>query len=80
MLFEKIEEHEIWCSRTKCCNTSLGIGKTIATHLKVYEIVQNYTFWFHHGERLVRPLSEYGDQVEEYESEDQVEELLRFVS
>jgi len=46
----------------------------------VYGIIRNYTFWYHHGERLGEPLTESeedGDAVEECESEDEVEELLR---
>ena len=50
----------------------------------VHGIIRNYTFWYHHGERSGEPLSEsehddgeQHDVLEEYESEDEVEELLR---
>jgi len=79
------EEYEIRCPCVKCYNTTLGTRKTVETHLQVYGIIKNYTFWYHHGERLGEPLSESefefesedGDEVEECESEDEVEELLR---
>ncbi|KAH0781606.1 hypothetical protein KY290_001204 [Solanum tuberosum] len=82
--FQRIgEEHEIRCPCVKCFNTILGTHKTVEIHLLVYGIIRNYTFWYHHGERLGEPLIEYesedgdGDAVEECESEDEVEELLR---
>ncbi|PHT64198.1 hypothetical protein T459_31868 [Capsicum annuum] len=62
-----------------------GTRTTIETHLKVHGILQNYTFWFHHGERLGEPLSEseskdeHDAEVEECDSEDEVEELLRYL-
>ncbi|KAK6782081.1 hypothetical protein RDI58_019877 [Solanum bulbocastanum] len=81
------EQYEIRCACVKCYNTILGTRKTVETHLQVYGIIKNYTFWYHHGEQLCEPLSEFeseyefafGDsvQVEECESEDEVEELLR---
>ncbi|XP_049396661.1 uncharacterized protein LOC125860692 [Solanum stenotomum] len=81
------EEYEIRCPCVKCCNTTLGTHEIVETHLIVYGIIQNYTYWYHHGERLGEPLSESehedegedenGDAVEECESEDEVEELLR---
>ncbi|KAK6775858.1 hypothetical protein RDI58_026859 [Solanum bulbocastanum] len=77
------EEHEIQCPCIKCFNIILGTRKTVEIHLLVYGIIRNYTFWYHHGERLGEPLTEYefedkdGDAVEECESEDEVEELLR---
>ncbi|XP_049345089.1 uncharacterized protein LOC125809514 [Solanum verrucosum] len=81
------EEYEIRCPCVKCYNTNLGTRKTVETHLQVFGIIKNYTFWYYHGERLGEPLSEseskfefaFGDgvEVEECESEDEVEELLR---
>ncbi|XP_015162550.1 uncharacterized protein [Solanum tuberosum] len=67
----------------KCFNTILGTRKTVKTHLLVYGIIRNYTFWFHYGERLGEPESdtksndEAGDAIEECESDNEVEELLR---
>ncbi|WMV19934.1 hypothetical protein MTR67_013319 [Solanum verrucosum] len=70
-----------------CLVKNRGTRKIVETHLLVYGIIRNYTFWYHHGERLGEPLleseSEYedeeqdGEAVEECESEDEVEELLR---
>lgn len=80
------EERKIRCPCNKCCNTTLGTRTKIETLLQVHEILQNYTFWFHHGERLGEPLTEseskdeYDDEVEKYESGDKVEELLRYLS
>ncbi|XP_060211321.1 uncharacterized protein LOC132638477 isoform X1 [Lycium barbarum] len=75
------EEYEIRCPCVKCCNTTLGTREIVETHLKVYGIIQNYTFLYHHGETLGEPLSkskdEDGDEEEECESEDEVQELLR---
>ncbi|WMV40936.1 hypothetical protein MTR67_034321 [Solanum verrucosum] len=75
------KEAEIRCPCYKCCNTTLGTRETIDTHLKVYGIIQNYTFWYHHGEHLGELVSnsddENDDEVEGYESEDEVHELLK---
>ncbi|XP_049381430.1 uncharacterized protein LOC125846002 [Solanum stenotomum] len=79
------EKNEIRCPCIKCFNTIFGTRKTVETHLIVHGIIRNYTFWYHHGERLGEPLSESnsesndedGNVVEECESEDEVEELLR---
>ncbi|KAM3200037.1 hypothetical protein P3L10_032397 [Capsicum annuum] len=77
------EECEIWCPCYKCCNTTLGTCKMIEMHLKVHGIIENYTFWFHHGEQLGEPLSDSEDVDEdaandfESEDEDEVQELLR---
>ncbi|KAG5585215.1 hypothetical protein H5410_045649, partial [Solanum commersonii] len=58
-----------------------GTRKIVETHFLVYGIIRNYTFWYHHRERLGEPLTEFededGDAVEECESEDEVEDLLR---
>ncbi|XP_060213001.1 uncharacterized protein LOC132640428 [Lycium barbarum] len=73
------ELYEIRCPCVKCCNTTLGTRETVETHLNVYGIIQNYTFWYHHGEVLGEPLSECEDdnEVEECESEDEIQEILR---
>lgn len=63
------EEFEIWCPCYRCCNTTFGTCETIDTHLKVYGIIQNYTFWCHHGEYFGEPVSDsedtYGDEIED---------------
>lgn len=80
--FQKTGElYEIRCPCIRCCNTTLGTRETVEQHLKVHGIIQNYTFWYHHGEVLGEPLSEceYGDDNEvdhEYESEDEIQEML----
>ncbi|KAG5585223.1 hypothetical protein H5410_045657 [Solanum commersonii] len=57
---------EIYLARTR---------EIVETHLLVYGIIRNYTFWYHHRERLGEPLTESededGDAVEECESEDE---------
>ncbi|KAM3307135.1 hypothetical protein P3S67_008878 [Capsicum chacoense] len=79
----KQEECEIRCPCYKCCNTTLGTRKMIEMHLKVHGIIENYTFWFHHGERLGEPISDFEDEDEdaaddfESKDEDEVQELLR---
>ncbi|KAM3337985.1 hypothetical protein P3S68_032310 [Capsicum galapagoense] len=55
----------------------------IEMHLKVHGIIENYTFWFHHGEQLSEPISDSKDVDEdatddfESDDEDEVQELLR---
>jgi len=75
------KEAEIRCPCYKCCNTTLGTRETIDTHLKVYGIIQNYNFWYHHrehfGELMSNSENETDDEVEGYESEDEVQELLK---
>ncbi|KAM3202853.1 hypothetical protein P3L10_030478 [Capsicum annuum] len=83
----KEEECEIRCPCYKCCNTTLGTRKMIEMHLKIHGIIENYTFRFHHGEQLGKPLANSEDEDEdededkaddfESEDEDEVEELLR---
>ncbi|XP_027768107.1 uncharacterized protein LOC107001969 [Solanum pennellii] len=63
------KEYEIRCPCVKCYNTTLATRKIMETHLIVYGIICNYTFWYHHGERLGEPLSEL-----ESESEDTLED------
>ncbi|CAN1159516.1 hypothetical protein LINPERHAP2_LOCUS22757 [Linum perenne] len=43
---------EIRCPCVKCMNGRLENRDTVRVHLQLYGIVQNYTFWFRHGERL----------------------------
>ncbi|XP_015168561.1 uncharacterized protein [Solanum tuberosum] len=75
------KEDKIRCPCYKCCNTTLGTRETIDTNLKVYGMIQNYTFWYHHGEHLGESVSnsedENDDEVENYESEDEIQELLK---
>ncbi|XP_016484005.1 uncharacterized protein LOC107804598 isoform X2 [Nicotiana tabacum] len=52
------ELYEVRCPCVKCCNTTSGTRETVESHLKVYGIIQNYTFWYHHGEILGEPQSD----------------------
>lgn len=51
------------------------------THLIVYEIIQNYTLWYYHGERLGEPQSnsELVDNIdiEQDNGEDEIYDILR---
>ena len=68
--FNKIgEEHEVRCPRVKCNNTNYGTRELIQSHLIMYGIVKNYTFWYDHGERLGEPESD-NDVLEEIENDD----------
>ncbi|KAH0720115.1 hypothetical protein KY284_005145 [Solanum tuberosum] len=60
------ETDEIRCPCVKCCNTTPGTRKMVRDHLIVYGIIQNYTFWYHHGERLGEPQSD-----SEFEDDDE---------
>jgi len=75
------EMYEIRCLCVKCCNTTLGTRETVRTHLKVYGIIKNYTFWYHHGEVLGEPESQCEDgddnEVENCANEDEIREILR---
>ncbi|KAF2289302.1 hypothetical protein GH714_034373 [Hevea brasiliensis] len=51
--FKKTGTHgEIRCPCVKCSNTYSATREVVGTHLKVYGIIHNYTFWYHHGERV----------------------------
>ena len=63
------EEHEVRCPCVKCNNTNSGTREVIPSHLIRYRIVKNYTFWYHHGERLGEPESDV-DVLEEIENDD----------
>nr|XP_016506057.1 PREDICTED: uncharacterized protein LOC107823867 [Nicotiana tabacum] len=75
------ELSEIRCPCVKCCSTKLGTRETVEIHLKVYGIIRNYTFWYHHGEVLGETQSEGevddDNEVEDYEDEDEIHEMLR---
>nr|CAD1825964.1 unnamed protein product [Ananas comosus var. bracteatus] len=72
---------EIRCPCVKCGNTYSGTRELVESHLKVYGIVQNYTFWYHHGERSSEPQSESdgdnGEEIEEDESGNEMHEIIR---
>ncbi|XP_052197326.1 uncharacterized protein LOC127804495 [Diospyros lotus] len=66
---KKVGDRDIRCPCVKCNNTYSRSHGMVETHLTVYGIVQNYTFWYHHGERLGESdsKSEYGSEGEEDE-------------
>ena len=66
-------ENEIRCPCIKCCNTYSHPRALVSSHLKVYGILRNYTFWYHHGEVAREPqtVSEgQGDEEMQEESAD----------
>ncbi|XP_050238212.1 uncharacterized protein LOC126687698 [Mercurialis annua] len=79
--FERTREDlNIRCPCIKCMNTLLGTRESVFSHLIVHGILENYTFWYHHGERSGEPQSESeGDNDEESgdEGEDDMQEILR---
>ena len=46
------ENNEIRCPCVKCGNTYLGSREMVETHLRVYGMMENYTFWYHHEEKF----------------------------
>ncbi|XP_019263711.1 PREDICTED: uncharacterized protein LOC109241424 [Nicotiana attenuata] len=71
------EARVIRCPCIKCCNTSSGTREMVKPHL----IFQNYTFWYHHGEKLGEPQSNSedveDDETEEADGEDEIHTILR---
>ncbi|XP_044503419.1 uncharacterized protein LOC123224000 [Mangifera indica] len=75
---KKVGDHEIRCPCVKCNNTYSRSHKVIETHLPVYGIVQNYTFWYHHGERLGESESNSEeDEIVEIEGEEEIHRIMR---
>ena len=61
--FKKIGQNgKIRCPCIKCCNTVLETHEVVELHLKVYGIIKNYTFWYHHEERVDEAQSESDDE------------------
>nr|XP_033514204.1 uncharacterized protein LOC104104714 [Nicotiana tomentosiformis]XP_033514205.1 uncharacterized protein LOC104104714 [Nicotiana tomentosiformis]XP_033514206.1 uncharacterized protein LOC104104714 [Nicotiana tomentosiformis] len=75
------ETREIHCPCIKCCNVISGTRELVKSHLIVHGIIQNYTFWYHHGERLGEPSSDFefvdDNNDEEDDGEDEIHEILR---
>ncbi|XP_075087560.1 uncharacterized protein LOC142169579 [Nicotiana tabacum] len=75
------ETHEIRCPCVKCCNAISETRELIRSHLIVYGIVQNYTLWYHNGERLGESFSNYefvdDNIIEESDDEDEIHKILR---
>ena len=66
---------KIRCPCVKCCNTYNMSRSEVRSHLRVYGIIRNYTFWYHHGEVLGEPenVIEVGDGVD---SPDGMQQLM----
>lgn len=58
----------IRCPCIKCCNTYSLPRHIVSSHLKAYEILRSYTFWYHHGEVLAE--QENDIEVDEYDSQE----------
>ncbi|WCJ39818.1 hypothetical protein M5689_020778 [Euphorbia peplus] len=80
--FEKTgEAYKIQCPCVRCNNTNCGSRDLVHTHLITYGIMENYTFWFHHGERRHGHSDEEESEEEEEEEDgdnddDQVEDVV----
>ncbi|XP_016512128.2 uncharacterized protein LOC107829176 [Nicotiana tabacum] len=80
--FTRLKEiREIRCPCIKCCNVISGTRELVKSHLIVHGIIQNYTFWYHHRERLGEPSSDFefvdDNNDEEDDGEDEIHEILR---
>ncbi|XP_070009493.1 uncharacterized protein [Nicotiana sylvestris] len=80
--FTRLEEtHEIRCPCIKCCNAISGTRELVRSHLIEHGIIPNYTFWYHHGERLgeAQSDSEFVDDndIEYGDREDEIHDILR---
>jgi len=78
----------IKCPYVRCCNSSFATESTIQDHLIAFRIMQGYTFWYHHGERVGEAQSNIESEREEDEDdeeflgdsgegEDETSELIR---
>jgi len=54
---------EIKCPCIRCCNTYSKSRGEVYSHLKIFGIIGNYRFWYHHGEVLGEP--ETDSEIEE---------------
>ncbi|CAI0551586.1 unnamed protein product, partial [Linum tenue] len=75
---------EIRCPCVKCCNGKSGTRETVTAHLLIYGMVQNYTFWCHHGERSGKAFGPAFENVNgadenEYEHENEQENEMHQV-
>ncbi|XP_057999327.1 uncharacterized protein LOC131178387 [Hevea brasiliensis] len=77
--FKKTGRHgEIRCPCVKCSNTYSATREVVGTHLKVYGIIRNYTFWYHHGERVGESESNLESvQQSEDEPSNEMHDILR---
>ncbi|XP_058006773.1 uncharacterized protein LOC110657485 [Hevea brasiliensis] len=69
---------EIRCPCVKCSNMYSATREVVGTHLKVYGIIRNYTFWYHHGERVGESESNLESvQQSEDEPSNEMHDILR---
>ncbi|KAF2286451.1 hypothetical protein GH714_017029 [Hevea brasiliensis] len=69
---------EVRCPCVKCSNTYSATREVVGTHLKVYGIIRNYTFWYHHGERVGESESNLESvQQSEDEPSNEMHDILR---
>ncbi|XP_052176708.1 uncharacterized protein LOC127791014 [Diospyros lotus] len=69
---KKLGDCEIRCPCVKCNNTYERSHEVVETHITVYGIVQNYTFWYHYGERK-------GESESESECEGEEDDVLETI-
>ncbi|XP_057998652.1 uncharacterized protein LOC110631536 [Hevea brasiliensis] len=77
--FRKTGRHgDIHCPCVKCSNTYSATREVVGTHLKVYGIIRNCTFWYHHGERVGESESNLESvQQSEDEPSNEMHDILR---
>ncbi|XP_058006762.1 uncharacterized protein LOC131182131 [Hevea brasiliensis] len=69
---------EVHCPCVKCSNTYSATREVVGTHLRVYGIIRNYTFWYHHGERVGESESNLESvQKSEDEPSNEMHDILR---
>ncbi|KAK9083134.1 hypothetical protein Scep_029605 [Stephania cephalantha] len=64
---------------TQCSNTDSRTREEVRLHLTKYGMMQNYTFWYHHGERreeLDSDTDTYTEELSEFEGDDDIREML----
>ena len=74
----KTGANEIRCPCVKCFNTYSRSYEMVKSHLIAHGILESYTFWYHHGEKLGESESdeEEDDEIAEDKSEDEIEEII----
>ncbi|XP_050234230.1 uncharacterized protein LOC126682554 isoform X1 [Mercurialis annua] len=75
----KTDEHKVRCPCVRCNNTFSANRKMIRSHLIVYGIMESYTFWYHHGERVGESEIDK-EESEDFENAEEIEEIIRDLS
>ncbi|XP_042465681.1 uncharacterized protein LOC122048146 [Zingiber officinale] len=76
--FERTREtNEIRCPCVKCAKAHFGSRESVKMHLIVYGILQNYRFWYHHGEKPEDDLEIHNSETEVDDNDHLMEDLLR---